>query len=413
MSAKGARRRKYVYDAESRLFTLFLAFFFGLPALLMPFTDGELRSRWENRPLAKFPSDIHRSGEASFFREIDAYLNDHFGFALEMNRIYRQIVFYVFHDSPTPRVTRGEDGFVFLNAHAPGKPFDAFRALCSLQVGDTVAAAAVDSWKHVFDFYAPRVSRVALLIPPSKPALYPEKLPLSVPRELRNTCAQYRARLSVPKAISDWGQSSGVRIVYPIDRFFKERFNGNFYPRENFHFSGASAHLLASLTLASLGIETPAVFDRFTLAKARNDMDQVIGFTRSSTFPSFDYTSFKTKRVFREPAGVLRYYRKATDFGTLNTGNPLSDRNALMISDSFGAFLVEHLAPGYRSLIYVNTNHLEQDEMALFFSEFIQTQKVDDLLFVFHDGAVGSRGRSLAAVLADVGRRWPVIGALE
>ncbi len=85
---------------------------------------------------------------------------------------------------------------------------------------------------------------------------------------------------------------------------------------------------------------------------------------------------------------IIPYYQRAKDFSLYNPGKPLSDRRALIISDSFGAAVVRDLAAGFKSLHHVNITALKPEEYPVFFGHFINGLNVSDVIFIFHDTAV-------------------------
>ena len=55
---------------------------------------------------------------------------------------------------------------------------------------------------------------------------------------------------------------------------------------------------------------------------------------------------------------------------------------------SFGRVLAKHLAPAYRSTVWINVNDLQPEERDRFFAELVPRIDPDDLLFVLNDTVV-------------------------
>lgn len=386
------RKRKYIYDRGARALAVTFALCLAVPAIATFFADAEERMRWENRPLAELPSISKLTADRNFFGEMDDYLNDHFGLALKMNRLYRRVLFYVFQDSPTPTVTLGTDGFVFLNSHNPGSRFEAFQNVCINNVRQDRIEFAQRAWSKTFDFFTPGIDRVALLIPLSKPTLYAEKFPLDVPRKYREACRQFRSKKNAASELSAWGEASGNVVVYPVNEFHAQRFENNFYPRERFHFSGMSAHTFARIALGKLGINISEAYDfHEPIDTVTSDLGSLIGFNRPLRVDYFPYAEFELHKQEGVPAFVKEYYQKIKQFGVVTSGSPMTERAALVITDSFGKSAVNHLAPGYRSITWINIANLAEGETVRFFTEFVERIDPDDLLFIFHDGLAASR----------------------
>lgn len=402
-------RARYIYDQAARVATLLFAFVLALPGIGTAFSDASARSQWENRSLATFPS-LNSSSQtvSSFFRELDDYLNDHFGFALDLNKLYRSVVYYVFGDSPSDVVTIGVDGYVFLNGTAGrGSKFDRLRTVCMDHAVGADARAVRDDWIKVLTFFEPRVPALALVIPPSKPVLYPEKLPHSVPAEVREACNRYRLGDYPAKQLQRWSENRKTIVIDLYDSFYADRFSGNFYPKENFHFSGASAHRAAAITLDRLRIETDAEFNKSRPATILTpDLSQFFGFRRRISLQQFDYDAFGVQQRRGKP-DVRDIIERARDFGSFSTSSPLSDRRALVISDSFGVFASSHLAPGYKSVTWINTNALQPKEVTRFFGTFVRERATDDLIFLFHDGSLPNRTSRWIDSLRELEQDWP------
>jgi len=53
---------------------------------------------------------------------------------------------------------------------------------------------------------------------------------------------------------------------------------------------------------------------------------------------AYSYTQFKIKSIFKSPKFVFNYYERGRRVWQSFTGNPLSNKKALFLSDSFRAF---------------------------------------------------------------------------
>lgn len=403
------RLSPYIYDGSALVVTLLLAALLAIPGVGTVFSNAAERSKWENRPLAELPKLSEFSVVSGFFKQIDDYLNDHFGFALDLNRAHRRFVFYVFGDSPASQITVGKDGYIFLNGSAGrGAQFDRLRTVCVEYASGASANSVVDEWTEILSFFEERFPRVTMLIPPSKPVLYPDKLPLSVPREIREACSQYRTNNNPAQQLALWGQGRATNVLNLYDAFYRARFEGNFYPKENFHSSGASNHLMAHLAFAHLGLVTDARFAASRIDYTTTwDLKQFFGFPRPVVMPVFDYLGFGIKVRRGQPESVREWFEHARDFGTYLTDRPLSQRSALVISDSYGYRGAKHLAPGFKSVVWVNTNSLQAHEVAGFFGEFVRNMKPDDLIFLFHEGSLPRRALNWLNGIHSLKDTWP------
>jgi len=376
----------YVFDTGARAVVLALALLLAVPAVGSFFADEFARSAWENRPLAEAPYPFGPVRNLGFTAALDQYLNDHFGFALEINRLYRQLLYYAFRDSPSPDLTVGTDGFLFLTGASTGRPYEVLEALC---VGGQTAAIvpkAIANWQSTFTYFDRKGYRTVLAIIPPKPVVYPEKLPASVPRRYREACAQYRPETSLPGALERAFEGTGHVVVYPFAEFKAHRYEGNFYPRENFHSNGESANLTARLVLAQMGISVDESFTRAALVEeSSRDLQELLGFERTVHAKLYSYATYGVVSHFRSPELTQRFYHRARAFGTYTAAHPVTTRTALVIGNSFVTNLARDLAPAFRSLVWVQTNDLQDQEGEAFFSEFVDAIHPDDIIFVLHD----------------------------
>jgi hypothetical protein len=295
-----------VISRKAGALLLLIAVCLGLPAIGMHWTDDAKRSRWENRELAAFPRLIGAGSERSgFFQGLETWIDDHFAFALPLNRLYRQMVFYVFSDSPSEQVTLGKDGFVFLNSHVPGTPNPALRRLCDVTIVNQDYPALASAWVRILRHFERPGRNVVLAVAPTTPVVYPDMLPDSTPPAIRKACAAYRqAPPPVSRLVTDM-REQGLRAVYPLETFIANRLDGNFFPKQCFHFSGLSAHLFGETLLKTVGIDPPAAWKtRIEDGQRRGDMEELFGFRREVHSPDFDYSHFGMQVAYQQPASI-------------------------------------------------------------------------------------------------------------
>ena len=388
-----------IYDAGARIFLLALALLLGVPAIGALFTDHKARSAWENRPLASFPTLVQSEDGERFFSELDGYLNDHFGFALEVSRLYRKLAFYVFRDSPSSDISLGKDGFVFVTSFKSG-PFTTLERLCVQGMDERVAVEAANAWVRILRRFPGKTGNAALIIVPSKPTVYPEKFTMAVPRRYRESCAQYDAERSVAGAIARAVQRAGYVALYPHKDFIRQKYDGNFYPRENFHYSGQSAHWLSRQALMAFGISISREYDEHQIVRSStHDLTNLLGFPRRLTYAVYPYEHFLLRKELGAPRYVRDYFARARQFGIIEAGRPLSEKTVLVVGNSFTTFTVDHLAPGYKKLTYIMVNDLQSEEYRGFFDELIPRVGADHTIFVYNESVVGVAARMWAKVL--------------
>jgi len=386
---------KVVFKTGSRPGIIILALILMIPALAAFFTDHEARSSWENRPLASWSSVREAESAKQLFSSLEDYLDDHIGFALALNRIYRQVQFYLFADSPIANVNLGEDDFVFLNAHGVNHPYAQLVQLCEprpYQV--TRSKKAIETLAHVL---AERQIRMTFAVVPSKPVLYPDRLPDTVPRHIREACLGLNPEDNIPGQLVQRLRAAPLQVYYPVETMIALRDEKEFYPPQNFHANSMINHVFAQGLLLELGIEPGNQYsDGAHLTKIKADMT-MLGFEREATAWSYPYFAYQVEKQFQEPQWVLKTYERAQDFFTYTTGNPASGRTAILLSNSFGAYIAPHLAPGFKTLYHINLVNLRAGEARPFFEDLIAKTRPTEVIYLLHDGALPNQQLEMLA----------------
>jgi len=373
------------FSNKAKAALLAITFVLTIPLLYSAKTDPVERSQWEKRPLHQWPAIEQTPDTKHYFNAVERYIDDHIGLALKFNKLYRKMLYYVFADSPILNVSVGKSHYTYLNSHDPKNANDIFRTVCRRGMNQELIPRREQQTITIFQALEKRGYRVSFAIPISKPVLYPENLPNNIPLEMRNHCERYSQTINIPSAISQ--RFSGQRTVYhPFDLIAAHKNEAHFYPKQNFHWSGKSAHIFSAGFLQAIGIKTNAVYEvEPKLVETEADLTS-IGFTRTIPVWHYDYSDFGITHSHQKPDTVMTYYKDAHDFNQFTATQPLSDRSALMISNSFGVFTAPHIAPGFKTLYHVNVNHLKKAERQGFYFDFIDSLNVTDIIFLMHDG---------------------------
>ncbi|MDP5070179.1 MAG: hypothetical protein NWQ45_04700, partial [Congregibacter sp.] len=302
-----------------------------------------------------------------------------------------QFQFYVFGDSPVANVDVGDAGFVFLNSHNVEHPHSAISSLCTpnaRQIEKT--RAAMTALASVARSYG---ATMTFAIVPSKPLLYPERLPATVPETLRKACLSLKPAQSAAGQLKLAARSAdiddeGYRVFFPFGALYAMRDQPAFYPPGNFHASSMINHEFAAGLLDLMDIEPGAAFARSgRLKMIRADLN-MMGFNRRVQAWTYPYADYAVVFKHREPAWVKRYYSKARDFGQFEAAHPASQRSALLLSNSFGHYMAPHLAIGFRSLRHINVNALDASEAVSFLRQVLEKVQPDDVIYLIHDGGI-------------------------
>jgi len=381
---KSMQPDKTQFELSAALATLALALVLAIPTIASHFTDHLARSSWEKRPLTPFPT-LWNGTDGGFFADLELFIDDHIGLALELNQVYRKLKFNVYRDSPMANILLGEDEFIFLGSHSTRKPYNALNILCVEAAQRPVepsirgGIAALTKWAMDLEM------RPSFAIFPSKPVLYPEKLPSSVPPRYQSACRNYSGRPNLPSQLAqEWPDY----IYYPLQHFAELKEQPYFYPPASFHANGQSAHEFARGFLSMINIDVGPAFDLDPTVKAINADMKVMGFTRQINIWTYRYRDFGVVMHNHQPEWIKSYYPRARDFAHFQTRRPASSRTALLLSNSFGSFVAPHLAPGFKDLYHINVNYLAAENTQALLTAILENYPITDLIYLAHDGGL-------------------------
>jgi hypothetical protein len=383
------QRARVTFGSGSRTVIASLALLLLVPAAASLFTDHAARSDWEKRPLTDWQSVVDADGLKARFARLEDYIDDHIGFALALNRVYRRAQFHVFGDSPVANIDLAEDGFLFLNSHARDNPHAVFRKLC--QPDPHWAMETRVQLQDIARFAAERGIRTTLAVIPSKTLLYADRLPATVPAELRLACREKNPLHTVAGALAAEPPDGLFRVYFPFGELAAMRDREAFFPPGNFHANSMINHEFTRGLLQHLGIEPGDGYSRGArLGEIQSDL-KMLGFPRRVRAWEYRYPHYRLRHQRGQPEWVRDYYARAHDFSLYTAARPASQRRAVVFSNSIGAFLAQHLAPGFAELYHVNLNHLAPEEARGFIAAVLDRVRPTDLLFLFHDSGLPSR----------------------
>lgn len=375
------------FDSASRKWLLILLVIFSIPAVASFFTDHNERSEWEKRKLATLPTLENPSEVNQYFSEMDSYINDHIGFALDFNKIYRQMVYYVFQDSPVENISYGKNGFTYLNSHTTKHINSSFNMICKKGRKFHQIPNIKQSLTSIHQHFKQRGYPVSFGIAVTKVALYPENLPDSTPPSLVKACQKYIQSDNLLTRLHDKSTDEMV-FHYPQKELLTLKHDPYFYPKENFHWNGMSAHYFSKGLLSRMGIAVDGgSYDKKYMTTVNSDLSQ-LGFIRRAKAWRYPYSDYGIKTTRKSPELVKQYYRNARDYTEFETDAPLTNETALVLSNSFGAYTAPHLAPAFKKLYHINISQVREEEEESIYGELIDRLNPDKIIFIFHDDAM-------------------------
>jgi hypothetical protein len=149
-----------------------------------------------------------------------------------------------------------------------------------------------------------------------------------------------------------------------------------------------SAHYFSRGLLSRIGITfEDNSYEKKHLTTVPSDLSQ-LGFKRNVKVWRYAYKDYQVKVTRKSPELIKNYYNNAREYSEFDTGNPATQETALVLSNSFGADTVPHLAPAFKKLYHINLNHMKENERAGIYGELIDKLKPDRIIFIYQDEAI-------------------------
>jgi hypothetical protein len=371
-------------QSAAKILLLAFALILALPVLLSPWADDEARATWEKRELASPARLMSRFGRPDFFTELQAVVDDHLYGALALNRAYRRLQYYGFSDAPVPNVALGEGELVFLTSHTADRPYETLQKLCNMPEQQVVTLHRALLKLH--DQLVARNVKLTLAVMPSKLALYVDRLPPSVPSELRARCAAAVPAGTMPLRLESL--SGPYELFYPLQALHELRDSPQFYPPENFHANSRANHEFARRFLELRGFPVKPAFDAGARLESIPGDLLLMGFKREIKTWRYDYDAYGVQPQRRAPDWLRPVYPGARGFSRYHSSQPLDTGRALILSDSFGAYLAPHLAPAYAALTSINIKDLKSSEREAFLDTALRETEAGELIILVHDAGL-------------------------
>jgi hypothetical protein len=329
--------------------------------LLVPLAGALLQSdatleEFHTRRLHAWPQ--LRGDPVQYLRGARDWLNDRAFPIMAASRLQKRAAYYLLHEPPSPRITLGKDGHVFVNGADDQRVFWFFDAGC-LAAHDRRHVRALESdlkaWARVARLRQLQVDVVKI---PTSASIYADKLPDSVPRAYREGCLK---RMAGQSPLLEVQGAGAVSFVYPLREMLAARSDPAFFPRGNWHPSGLSLQVARNAYLAKLGLPEPAE-EALELGSAPAEALESYGIDQQE--PTYSLRDphvnanvareaelrSQIEELFLWPHFVLHVYEN---------DHPPTEQSVLMLSDSFGDLSSRVFAGSFRRLIQINTNELK------------------------------------------------------
>ncbi len=356
------QNHRFVVHPGARRYILWVALALCIPFLTSLFINHQARSEWEKRRLADPPSASQLEDLRGYFNQWAQFIDDHLAFFVTSNRAYRKFLYRVLADNPVANVSVTGSGALFLNGWQTDKPNEFIAGACRGPAPRRVTQQSRRAMQCISDFLAQRRVSTTFGFAPLKATIYPELLPESLPHRLREQCRAFPARGTLAADLIAGRGPENTRVWFPLEEFKVLKNRPNFYPLDSFHWAGDSAFVFAQGMLAlSLADKYEPVPYQRELIDGRSDFS-FVGFDIPTRYWQYRYPDHPLsgqeigKDISSGLRQAIRYENVQSDF----------PHHGLLLSDSFGSGLVEHLVPVFASLThldYVNIRPSEYDAL--------------------------------------------------
>lgn len=320
--------------------------------------------------------------------QLNAWVNDHFGFRNDLVRMNNWLRFKLFREFPSIQMAAGRHGRYFLAAHGTNvPPFQAIMNVCG-NMGKASPGTAAYMSKMFADFHAMGL-QPKLMIVPSTPVVYSQDLPVWLVRQ----CAAPRTPVSAVLESPELSAEARANIWFPLQEMRDIGKTASLFPLTWFHWGGPGLDQVARQSITHfwqrpLDVAPPLKTRVETVPSDVSHLFTGIDLPSTIIQPDTPASQIKTcynGTCFPEIAAASAILSDVSRFE-----NPLAPRRRLLIiSDSFGAKVSAWYARYYGTVEQFATNNIERltPEQTLELKTFLfRDPDHTDILFMYHDG---------------------------
>ncbi len=367
---------------------LFLPMAAGMSGLQLAAVPGE------NRALAQVPAWPRTLAEFRTWPDrLSAFASDRFGLRDAMLWLDGNLRYHLFREAASDQVFFGRHGRIFLGSHVKGHPFSLIENICGLQTTPAQVSQSAADVAGLLDDAGRLVPHSLYVSIPTAPALYPEDLPPWLAPSCRNARP---AAARVKAALAATRPDLANRMAYPVETMQALKAVGEPIPRSNFHWQDLGAKAVAE-AVAEQGLGLPKRRDiPLRTITERSDLSQFLpGLDAWNAVGDPDYAQSGVVPCYGVScAPGLEPFAAALTEVTRFQWREGSGPRLLLISDSFGVRAARYLGEYFAEVVHVNVNFasLTPGQGRQLRSRLFDIAKPDAVVFLFHDGSLGSAG---------------------
>lgn len=378
----GAGPRRLELSGAAKAWLVALAALLALPAVLVPLQSRDALEAFHNRVLAPPPAAFARD-PAGWFAAANRWLADRVYPIVAATYGKNRLAYFAFGISPARNVTVARGGLVFLNGTDAEHENNLVENACANPAVPEMRARLERALAVIAAFGRRRGLPIDVLMMPTVPVLYGDRLPRSLPPRLRAACA---AALTGPAPLARVRAPEGMHFVYPLDPMRDLREDPAMFPLGNFHPDGLSVKVATEAFLAAVGAVTPVL-------KAVPTIDASELLSDHGIYALLPRYAVDGTEVVEDDRAAIRiveatrpFYDSPHDAAVYRDPAAPNAEAVLMLSDSYGDKQSFSFASAFRTV--VQTPAPERDLSAVM-DAIRAVIPFDRLVLVFNDGNFG------------------------
>ena len=371
--------------AKAILVAVSLVLFFPFAAMRGQ-TDDQLEA-FHNRVLTRWPQrDSFRANPPAYFSTINAWLADRAYPIIAATYFKNNFLYFGLNTAPMPHISIARDRFVFLNGNDDTSVNDMIEGTC-LGLSDRSEMArlqtAVD---EIAQFARHHAYEIDVVLVPTIPTLYGDRLPKSIPAVDRAACSKLSKGDSYLAHIAS---SPGTRFSYPFSAMYDHRDDKAFFPIGNFHPGGWSVKAARDAVLHDIGVTAPT---GETVELTTGPSELLLDHGVVAPFPVYKVSAsgitVDGKLEAAIVADTVRFYDNPVDsIHAYRNPSATDPEGLLMMSDSFGEGAGLSYAAAFQHVVQIAA---PPRDVADLMATIAKRTRVDRVVFLFNEGNFGS-----------------------
>ncbi len=349
-------------------------------------TDDRLEA-FHNRVLTPWPRrDKFWHSPSAYFSTINAWLADRAYPIVAVTYLKNSFLYFGLNTAPMPHITIARDRFVFLNGNDDTSINDMIEGTCLGLSDPSEMARLQGAVDEIADFARHIALEIDVVLVPTIPTLYGDRLPRSIPSADRAACSRL-SRGGSP--LAHIASSRGTQFSYSFSAMYDHRDDKAFFPIGNFHPGGWSVKVARDAFLNDIGVSAPTG-ELVELTEGPSEL--LLDHGVVAPFPVYKVSASGITVDGRLEAAILadtvRFYDNPLDSLHAYRNPSATDPDSLlMLSDSFGEGAGLSYAAAFQHVVQIAG---PVRDVADLLATIAKLTRVDRVVLLFNEGNYGS-----------------------